>query len=81
MGLTARQLRSLESMEERLRAREPRLASMFAMFTRLTQDEAIPATGAPHGLCTATAIHYSASQIAFPRPGCASRPLQTHHQQ
>jgi hypothetical protein len=124
MGLTARQLRVLESMEERLRAREPRLVSMFSLFTRLTQDEAIPATeavsigrwryltggptvrkrpglpvvrwmgtalvplmlisvisavlavaglGAPPGQCTATVSRYSASQIAFPQGGCASR--------
>ncbi len=42
MGLTARQNRTLTSIEHRLRAREPRLASMFSMFARLTQGEALP---------------------------------------
>lgn len=43
MSLTARQCRALDSIEQQLGAREPRLASMFAMFTRLTKDELLPA--------------------------------------
>lgn len=42
MSLTARQCRALVSIEQHLGAREPRLASMFAMFTRLTKDELLP---------------------------------------
>ena len=42
MSLTARQCRALDSIERQLGAREPRLASMFAMFTRLTKDELLP---------------------------------------
>lgn len=42
MSLTARQCRALDSIEQQLGAREPRLASMFAMFTRLTKDELLP---------------------------------------
>ena len=43
MSLTARQCRALDSIEQQLGAREPRLASMFAIFTRLTKDELLPA--------------------------------------
>lgn len=43
MSLTARQCRALETIERHLRAREPRLASMYAMFTKLTKDELLPA--------------------------------------
>ncbi len=42
MGLPASQRRALESIERRLRAREPALTSKFAIFTRLTQDEVLP---------------------------------------
>lgn len=42
MSLTARQCRALDSIERQLGAREPKLASMFAMFTRLTKDELLP---------------------------------------
>lgn len=42
MSLTARQCRALDSIERHLGAREPKLASMFAMFTRLTKDELLP---------------------------------------
>lgn len=44
MTLSARQRRALDSIEQQLRAREPRLASMFAMFTRLAKDDLPPAT-------------------------------------
>lgn len=43
MSLTARQCRALSSIEQQLGTREPRLASMFAIFTRLTKDELLPA--------------------------------------
>lgn len=42
MSLTAHQCRALQSIERQLRAREPRLASMFTMFTTLTKDELLP---------------------------------------
>jgi hypothetical protein len=44
MSLPACQERILSGMEIALRAGEPRLASRFAMFTRLTRDEEIPCT-------------------------------------
>src|SRR5579859_344879 len=42
MSLPASQQRVLDSIENRLSTREPRLASMFAIFTRLTSNEALP---------------------------------------
>jgi hypothetical protein len=42
MGLPASQQRVLDRIEEALKKREPRLASMFAMFTRLTVHEGVP---------------------------------------
>jgi hypothetical protein len=42
MSLPASQQRSLDAIENRLLKREPRLASMFAMFTRLTVHEGLP---------------------------------------
>jgi len=42
MGLPARQQRVLDRIEEVLKRREPRLASMFTMFTRLNIGERLP---------------------------------------
>ena len=42
MSLPASQQRVLDRIEEALKRREPRLASMFAMFTRLTVHERLP---------------------------------------
>lgn len=42
MSLPAAQQRILDGMAEAIRASEPRLVSMFAMFTRLTRNEAAP---------------------------------------
>ena len=42
MGLPARQRKRLEHIEDRLRSSDPRLAAMFAIFGRLTQDEDMP---------------------------------------
>ena len=42
MGLPARQQRVLDRIEEVLKKREPRLVSMFAMFTRLNLGERLP---------------------------------------
>jgi hypothetical protein len=39
MSLSARQQRMLDSIERVLQANEPKMASMFAIFTRLTKDE------------------------------------------
>jgi|SRR5215467_1374452 len=42
MGLPTSQQRVLDRIEETLKRREPRLASMFAMFTRLNIGERLP---------------------------------------
>lgn len=42
MGLPAGQQRILDRMEDALRVGEPRLASMYSIFTRLTRGEARP---------------------------------------
>lgn len=39
MSLPARQQRALDGIEGALRVSEPRMAAMFAIFTRLTQDD------------------------------------------
>jgi hypothetical protein len=44
MSLPACQQRVLDMMESSLQRREPRLASMFAMFTRLNTNEGAPRT-------------------------------------
>jgi hypothetical protein len=44
MSLPACQQRVLDRIENTLQHREPRLASMFAMFTRLNKNEAAPRT-------------------------------------
>jgi len=44
MSLPAYQQRVLDTIENTLKRREPRLASMFAMFTRVHTNEAIPRT-------------------------------------
>jgi Protein of unknown function (DUF3040) len=46
MSLPARQQHTLDEIELRLLAGDPRLTSMFATFTRLTAPEAMPATEA-----------------------------------
>ncbi len=42
MSLPPAQQRVLDGMAEAMQASEPRLVSMFAMFTRLTRNEAAP---------------------------------------
>lgn len=42
MGLPASQRRVLEKIENALRGSDPRLASLFAIFGRLTRDEDMP---------------------------------------
>jgi hypothetical protein len=42
VSLPAGQQRALDGIESALQAGEPRLASMFAIFTRLARDEAAP---------------------------------------
>ena len=42
MGLPARQQRRLDAIETALRSGEPRLASMYSIFTRLTGNEPRP---------------------------------------
>jgi|SRR5215469_17659756 len=44
MSLPAYQQQVLDTIESVLQKREPRLASMFAMFTRLNTNEGIPRT-------------------------------------
>jgi hypothetical protein len=43
MGLPVGQRRSLDEIEDSLRASDPRLASLFTIFTRLNRDEEMPA--------------------------------------
>lgn len=43
MGLPVGQRKHLEKIESSLRASDPRLASLFTIFTRLSQDEEMPA--------------------------------------
>ncbi len=42
MGLPARQRRVLERIESTLRGSDPKLASLYAIFSRLTRDEEMP---------------------------------------
>lgn len=42
MGLPARQERVLESIESALRESDPKLAALYATFTRLTSNEEMP---------------------------------------
>ncbi len=42
MSLSARQRHALDRIERTLVLEEPRLGSLFAVFTRLTQHEALP---------------------------------------
>jgi Protein of unknown function (DUF3040) len=44
MSLPAGQQRALERIEQTLAAEESRLGSLFAVFTRLTRNEALPRT-------------------------------------
>jgi hypothetical protein len=44
MSLPARQQRALDRIDQTLTGNDPRLGSMFAIFTRLTLDEPMPAT-------------------------------------
>jgi hypothetical protein len=44
MSLPAGQQRALERIEQTLTAEDPRLGSLFAVFTRLTRNEALPRT-------------------------------------
>jgi hypothetical protein len=44
MSLPARQQQALDRIEQTLVAEEPRLGSLFAVFTRLTRHEAMPGT-------------------------------------
>jgi len=42
MGLPVRQRRVLERIENTLHGSDPRLAALYAIFARLTRDEALP---------------------------------------
>ena len=71
MSLPACQERILSGIENALRACEPRLASRFAIFTRLTRDEQIPHT---EQLVPQTWLRHAltsagrAFRFLFPRP-------------
>jgi hypothetical protein len=72
MSLPACQERALSAIENALRAGEPRLASRFAIFTRLTSGEEFPRTEqlAPQPwLQRALASAGRAFRLLFPRPG------------
>ncbi len=43
MSLPVAEERALTSIEQALQARDPRLSSLFSIFTRLTRQEAMPA--------------------------------------
>src|SRR5215472_6002600 len=72
MTLTARQSRALDSIEQQLRAREPRLASMFAMFTKLAKDDLPPVTET----IEVRRWHWLAELTARLLPGQPRRPLR-----
>jgi hypothetical protein len=81
MSLPACQERALSAIEHALRAGEPRLASRFAIFTRLTRDEELPRTEqlVPQPwLRRVLASVGRACRLLFPRPqprgGAAVRP-------
>lgn len=44
MSLPARQQRALERIDQTLATEDPRLGSLFAVFTRLSRNEALPRT-------------------------------------
>ena len=81
MSLPACQERVLGAIEKALRAGEPRLASRFAIFTRLTRDEELPRTEQlvqQPWLRRVLASVGRACRLLFPRPqprgGAAVRP-------
>ena len=47
MSLPVNEQRVLDRIEDALEGGEPQLRSMFAIFTRLTRDDAVPPTEAP----------------------------------
>ena len=57
MSLPASEQRALDRIEEALHAGDPRLRSLFMIFTRLTRHEAIPSTE-----------QVSAQTVEFPAP-------------
>jgi hypothetical protein len=59
VSLPTRERRVLEEIEGDLRGGAPRLASMFAIFTRLTKDDGAPLTEALQhvGLCRRIWLH------------------------
>lgn len=73
MSLSARQCRALDSIEQQLRAGEPRLASMFAIFTTLNEDELLPAVET----IQAGPRRRLAELIAGLRPGRLGKPERT----
>lgn len=44
MSLPSGQQRALERIEQTLAAQDPRLGALFAVFTRMSRDEALPKT-------------------------------------
>ena len=77
MSLPARQERILSGIENALRAGEPRMASRFAIFTRLTRDEELPRTEQlmpQPWLRRVLASAGRACRFSFPGPGHAASP-------
>jgi hypothetical protein len=81
MSLPACQERVLSAIEDALRTGEPRLASRFAMFTRLTRDEALPHTEQlvpQHWLRHVLAGAGRVWRLLFPRPQASGGAVVRH---
>ena len=76
MSLPTRQERTLSRIENALRVCEPRMASRFAIFTRLTRDEELPRTEQLMPQPWLRRVLASAGRAAssFPGPGHAASP-------
>jgi hypothetical protein len=82
MSLPACQQRTLDRIDTALRVREPRLASMFAIFTRLAADEETPwwerlrAPRWPGGRLRAVVV--SKAPLVAGQPGCTPAPSRSN---
>jgi hypothetical protein len=65
MSLPASEQRALDRIEETLHAGDPRLRSLFMIFTRLTQHEAMPSTEQVNTRLLASLIRKIAIPIAL----------------
>jgi hypothetical protein len=65
MSLPASEQRALNRIEETLQAGDPRLRSLFMMFTRLTRHEAMPSTEQVNGRLRTSLLRTIAIPIAL----------------